>query len=218
MGYIDQVVAPLSPTYFWTFQDTLKPSHGSVSMVPIVLSGFETGPGVEHGDVAAYSPTMHLQYAINSNAMTTAYSYGGWFNIKTFLSDRPPMAWTTTAMMYFPTATNMNGYHNGGPYFEHAHGIAANTWHHYMMTWSGTVLTLYVDGIVKGSVARTGALGAIATGEIGTYANRAQSRTPMAAAYVGIWVNVCLSQVQVQSLASRPHVNLRDGSKAAVTY
>ena len=153
-------------------------------------------------------------YTINANENTTAYSYGGWFRHKPPLDELNSYAnrtlmgnWDTNGSMLHvgDNSTGLNDdfsvYHeNNAHQFDPPSTYTRGDWFHVIVTWNGTTQRVYWNGVEHTSIARSGALGASAAFNVGTYNNRSESASFIAAAYVGWWVNKALSAAEVQAL------------------
>lgn len=206
---------------------THQPMHGGVVLSgnSTYNSQEPMWPG-PYGLFGATGPAFLYLYeyvgaTINANANTTAYSYGGWFRHRTLTEeiavDNPTSTqwsrrtlmgnWDTNGSMIH-TGDNSTGdnsdfsiYHESNIYqFDPPESYTRGDWFHIIVTWDGATQRVYWNGVLEGSVARTGALGAATVFHVGTYNSSTASASYVNAAWVGWWVNKTLSAHEVKRL------------------
>lgn len=203
-GYMEDIVDPLAPTYFWPLQGDLVASHGGKNLTDVgTATTTAAGPGADPGDLSRDSPAMSLtNQTINANENTTGFSYGGWFRVDTLASDQGVMGnWTPDGSMLVLFGTTWRVY-IGSSFTSFAHGVTAGTWYHWMVCSGGGSTIVYRNGAVVTTWATSAALGSALQFRIGSYnINNAAWRPDMAAAWCGWWVNRKLTAGEVAGLA-----------------
>lgn len=210
----ERLIDSLTPTYFWPFQtDAVSTATALTLTTPHSAPTYTlAGPGMVTSDTSMENATvLHMNDAgnvINANTNTTGYSYGGWFRVDVLQSDKALISnWGASKgfMIHEQTSASWLIYHQGtghsaGDVFTDQ-GWSVGEWHHWFVTWDGTTVRLYLDGVLSSSWADSTALGSITDFHVGSYANRTGSRPDAGAAWCGLWENVCLTPAQVAKLA-----------------